>query len=252
MQPVGKSGIIQKALRHKLGRIRDRVLAGIRLEILERRQLLTGPPGVGKSNSPPGWRLFVLADHPMAVEKKEWHQRPGTSRSSAIAASRLLQTHARLQATSPSGSWTRLKASGGRPQRPADLPRRSVTTSCSSAPPTSRSNNCLNNCNPFRSGRSTPSLMTSHRGPAHAQYELPHAVALDIARRVSSNVRCRGRCHQSHRRPRRPSRMEGNHFQDEPFALIPETSLDGDRTSPTTARTKPATVPKQESRQLSL
>lgn len=69
MKLIGTSGVIQNVLTHKFTRLRARVIAGEKVSVLERRQLLTGPPGVGKSELATEISLLI-SGHAMAVEKK--------------------------------------------------------------------------------------------------------------------------------------------------------------------------------------
>ncbi|HTA29775.1 MAG TPA: AAA family ATPase [Candidatus Cybelea sp.] len=67
-QFIGKTGLIQKVLIHKLTRLRSEILAGKNVSVLERRVLFTGPPGVGKTALGKELADFIAGDA-MAVEK---------------------------------------------------------------------------------------------------------------------------------------------------------------------------------------
>lgn len=68
MQLIGKSGQIQRILLHKCARIRDAITRGQPIDVKERRLLLTGPPGTGKTELG-GELAHFLAGHPLEVEK---------------------------------------------------------------------------------------------------------------------------------------------------------------------------------------
>ncbi len=65
---IGKTGLIQKVLIHKLTRLRADILAHKPVSVMERRFLFTGPPGVGKTELGNELALFAAGD-PLAVEK---------------------------------------------------------------------------------------------------------------------------------------------------------------------------------------
>ncbi len=67
MKFIGKTGLIQATLELKAAKLRTAILAGAAVPVLERRWLLYGVPGVGKSELAKQLAL-QLAGHPLEVE----------------------------------------------------------------------------------------------------------------------------------------------------------------------------------------
>lgn len=65
---IGRSGVIQRVMRGKFTLLRAAILRGEETSVLRRRVLFTGPPGVGKTELG-GELSLLMAGSPYAVEK---------------------------------------------------------------------------------------------------------------------------------------------------------------------------------------